>query len=219
MPIHLLPGSSDPSGTILPQQPFPRAMFGGAAGYATFTTEPNPTYIHLGLGLLPPSSEPDSAAPPAPTKGKQKASSSSSGTTEPSVRRTILVTSGQNIDDMYKYVPSPPATRLGLAASTLQWRHIAPTAPDTLWCHPYRGMDPFVIKETPELYVVGNQPEFRTRMVSEREGEGGEPRNCRIVLVPGFRETGILVLVNLRTLKVRTVQFAVEGMSAGGEES
>lgn len=193
-------------------------MFGGAAGFATFKTETNPTYIHLGLGLVDHDSESSSNTD---SKNKPKASSSPSKTKSTIVSRMILVTSGQTIEDMYKYVSSPPATRLGLATSTLQWRHIAPTAPDTLWCHPYKGKDPFIINETPDLYVIGNQPEFKTRLLSEvvEDGKGPSERRCRIVLVPGFKESGILVLVNLRTLKVRTVNFSVEGMSAGGENS
>ncbi len=42
----------------------------------------------------------------------------------------LLGTSGQTIDDMYKYVEGED--RLGLAKKTLTWRHIAPSAPDTL---------------------------------------------------------------------------------------
>lgn len=42
----------------------------------------------------------------------------------------ILAVSGQTLDDMFKYVES--ADRLALAKSTLLWRHMAPTAPDTL---------------------------------------------------------------------------------------
>ena len=107
-----------------------------------------------------------------------------------------------------------------MAASTLHWRHMAPTAPDTLWCHPYFTTDPFVLAETPDLYLVGNQPEFRTKLVVDARGAGtAAPARCRIVLVPGFRETGMLVLVNLRTLGVKTVRFAVVGMNAGGGES
>jgi DNA polymerase delta subunit 2 len=37
-------------------------------------------------------------------------------------------------------------------------------------------------------------------------------------LVPVFAETGILVLVNMQTLDVKTVKFAVEGMTGAGEE-
>ena len=213
MPIHLLPGPSDPSGSIMPQQPLPRAMFGGAAGFATFKTETNPTYIHLGLGIAEADAD---TATSSESKGKQKASSSSTKPGASVTSRTILVTSGQPLDDMFKYVPSPPATRLMLASSTLEWRHIAPTAPDTLWCHPFRGKDPFTINKTPDIYIIGNQPEFRTRMLRSDEDRKDE-RRCRIVLVPEFRKTGVLALVNLRTLKVRTVQFAVEGMRAGGE--
>jgi DNA polymerase delta subunit 2 len=90
---------------------------------------------------------------------------------------------------------------------------MAPTAPDTLWCHPYFLEDPFLIKETPDLYIVGGQKIFGTKLVAS-EGE----KSCRIVLVPAFTETGILVLVNLRTLDVKTVRFAVQGMTGGGDE-
>jgi DNA polymerase delta subunit 2 len=88
---------------------------------------------------------------------------------------------------------------------------MAPTAPDTLWCHPYFTTDPFVLTETPDLYIVGNQPEFRTKLVAE------DGKRCRIVLVPGFKQSGTLALVNLRTLDVRRVSFALFGMKSGSE--
>lgn len=126
--------------------------------------------------------------------------------------------SGQPLNDMFKYLPSPPCTRLTLAESTLRWRHMAPTAPDTLWCHPYFAKEPFVIMETPDVYIIGNQPRFQTRMVTEEPDESGNgEKRCRVVLVPGFAETGVLVLVNLRTLGVKCVQFAVEGMTGSGD--
>ncbi|OSX64998.1 hypothetical protein POSPLADRAFT_1044422 [Postia placenta MAD-698-R-SB12] len=242
MPIHVLPGASDPAGTLLPQQPFPRAMFGSAAAFASFTCETNPTYLRVGPS-------PNTEGTPDGEKGKQKASASASKSAQAvsaTPFRTFLVSSGQPVDDMLKYLPSPLSTRLSIAEASLRWRHIAPTAPDTLWCHPYFGSDPFVISETPDVYIVGCQPRFGTRVVEERgwgptrgesgeqtsgdvdmevdgeegeedmEGEGGIKR-CRIVLAPGFRETGTLVLLNMRTLAVRTVQFAIEGMNAGGE--
>ncbi|THH14322.1 hypothetical protein EW146_g5992 [Bondarzewia mesenterica] len=187
MPVHLLPGSTDPSGTILPQQPIPRAMFGGASTYATFSCETNPTYLRLASGLDTSEAE-----------GRSKKRS-----------RTILATSGQPLDDMFKYLPSPPMTRLKLAESTLRWRHMAPTAPDTLWCHPYFTTDPFVLTQTPDIYVIGCQPRFSTRLVKQGS------KQCRIVLVPKFAETGVLVLVGLKMLDVRIVKFSVEGMSVG----
>ncbi|OCH95642.1 hypothetical protein OBBRIDRAFT_745437 [Obba rivulosa] len=217
MPIHLLPGASDPSGTILPQQSLPRAMFGHAAAFSSFSCETNPTYIRIGTGLA---SDSAATASVAHGKGKQAATSTAdSASTSSAPARTFLVHSGQPLDDLFKYMPTPPITRLTLAERTLHWRHLAPTAPDTLWCHPYFTADPFVITQTPDVYVIGNQPAFATQLVRERAEESAEEKRCRIVLVPGFRKTGTIVLVNLRTLAVRTVQFAVEGMSAGGGET
>ncbi|KAI0078170.1 hypothetical protein K474DRAFT_1706721 [Panus rudis PR-1116 ss-1] len=199
VPVHLLPGPSDPTGTILPQQPLPRAMFGGASAYSSFRCETNPTYIHLGSG-------------PSASSSDKAGEASTSGSSEK--RRTLLVHSGQPVNDMFKYLATPPHTRLSIASSTLRWRHIAPTAPDTLWCHPYFTSDPFIMTETPHIYIVGNQPAFGTRLMTENDQEGG--KKCRIILVPSFRQTGTVVLVNLRTLDVKTVSFALEGLTVNG---
>lgn len=187
-------------------------MFGAAASYASFSCETNPAYIRV--GAFDATSSSSNAGANAKANGKASTSKpkpSSSASSTPS--RTILVHSGQPLDDMFRYLLSPPATRLTIAEATLYWRHVAPTAPDTLWCHPYFTTDPFVLMETPDLYIVGNQPEFRTKMVRDKE----EGRRCRIVLVPQFKKSGAVVLVNLRTLAVRTVSFAVHGMRSGGE--
>ncbi|KIJ69512.1 hypothetical protein HYDPIDRAFT_24347 [Hydnomerulius pinastri MD-312] len=208
LPVHILPGADDPSGTILPQQSFPRAMFGRAASFETFHCETNPAWLRVECGA---------GADQLISKG---AGPSESRTDRPPVTRSLLVTSGQPVLDMYKYLPTPPSTLVSIAASTLRWRHVAPTAPDTLWCHPYRERDPFVLKETPDIYVVGGMPEFGTELVGpEESGAKKISKRCRVVLVPSFAETGVLVLVNLRTLDVRRVNFGVAGMSTGGKEA
>ncbi|KAJ6547330.1 DNA polymerase alpha/epsilon subunit B-domain-containing protein [Mycena capillaripes] len=191
MPIHLLPGETDPSGVILPQQPFPRAMFGAVSSYGSFSCETNPTYLRIASG--------------------------SESETNIAITRTLLVNSGQPLNDMFKYVASPPNTPLSLLESTIRWRHMAPTAPDTLWCHPYFSADPFLISETPDLYIVGGQPRFGTKMVSEK-GDSKPQKKCRVVLVPRFADTGILVLVNLRTLDVKCVKFGIRGMCGSSED-
>lgn len=43
---------------------------------------------------------------------------------------SFLGTSGQNIDDIFKYLDSHD--RISMSCSTLEWSHMAPTAPDTL---------------------------------------------------------------------------------------
>lgn len=71
-----------------------------------------------------------------------------------------------------------------------------------------------MIQETPDLYIIGNQRKLQTKMVEGEADERGK-KKCKIVLVPGFAETGVLALVNLRTLGVKSVQFAVKGMTGG----
>ncbi|KAJ8078527.1 DNA polymerase delta small subunit Cdc1 [Marasmius tenuissimus] len=178
IPIHVLPGETDPSGVILPQQALPRGMFGAVGSLSSFHSETNPTYLHLGAETS---------------------------------KRTLLVNSGQPLNDMFKYVSCPPHTRLSLLESTLAWRHMAPTAPDTLWCHPYTGQDPFIIKEVPDIYIVGAQERFVTKMVASNEF--GEHTRCRLIGVPSFARTGVIALVNLRTLETRKVRLGVEKMT------
>ncbi|THU99957.1 hypothetical protein K435DRAFT_719350 [Dendrothele bispora CBS 962.96] len=226
MPVHILPGESDPIGTILPQQPFPRGMFGDVGAYNSFSCETNPVWLKLSEG---------ETETEQPTKAQTKTKAKTQAKDAPT--RTFLIHSGQPLNDMFKYLPLPSSssssssqhtsspspssarvtTKLELMHSTLNWRHIAPTAPDTLWCHPYFDKDPFILEhQTPDVYVVGGQEEFGTKVVA---GEGISPRpKCRLVLVPSFAKTGTLVLLNMRTLDVETVRFGVEGMTGGGKD-
>ena len=105
--------------------------------------------------------------------------------------------------------------------ATLQWGHLAPTAPDTLACYPLTDDDPFVMpalnskesssssttdnNDTPHILFAGNQPGFASELV-----EGINYRTL-LVCVPSFRETGTAVLVNTRTLKASTVSFQLNG--------
>ncbi|KAI9566522.1 DNA polymerase alpha/epsilon subunit B-domain-containing protein [Boletus coccyginus] len=205
LPVHILPGPDDPSGAILPQQPFPRAMFSGATIFETFHRETNPVWLRLRCGTDPEQSSSKESSP---------------SISRPSVTRSVLVTSGQPVLDMFKYLPTPPFTLVSIAELTLKWRHIAPTAPDTLWCHPFRERDPFVLSETPDVYIIGGMSEFATALVSsEQDSKRKKSRQCRMVLIPSFAETGTLVLINMRTLDVRRVNFGVKGLSAGGGQA
>ncbi|CAD6578096.1 MAG: hypothetical protein TREMPRED_002110 [Tremellales sp. Tagirdzhanova-0007] len=115
--------------------------------------------------------------------------------------RSFLGTGGQTLDDIFKYLPS--SSRLGMARRTLEWRHIAPTAPDTLWIYPFPDADPFIIHHRPDVYFLGNQPEFETALVGETDSP------TRIILVPSFAKTGLVVLLCLETLECKTVGFEV----------
>ncbi|KAG0349292.1 hypothetical protein BG004_008030 [Podila humilis] len=113
---------------------------------------------------------------------------------------TLLGTSGQTIDDIYKYVKSED--RLEMAIKTLSWRHMAPTAPDTLWCYPFKDRDPFILTRTPHIYYIGNQDKFASELVVGEKGQ-----RTRVVTLPSFASTGTIALVNLRTLDCHSVSF------------
>ncbi|GAA6020218.1 hypothetical protein JCM10207_004376 [Rhodosporidiobolus poonsookiae] len=113
-------------------------------------------------------------------------------------------TSGQTIDDIFKYLDGED--RLDVAKQTLDWSHIAPTCPDTLWCYPFTDRDPFILHQTPHVYFIGNQPSFATQLVDSTDAEGS-PVQVRVVLLPRFCETGEIVLVNTKSLETRVVKF------------
>ncbi|GFY99816.1 DNA polymerase delta small subunit [Actinidia rufa] len=102
----------------------------------------------------------------------------------------FLGTSGQNIDDLDKY--SEAKDKLEFMERTLRWRHIAPTAPNTLGCYPFTDRDPFFIERCPHVYFVGNQDKYETRLM-----KGSEGQVVRLICIPRFGETGIAVVLNL----------------------
>ncbi|KAJ1910879.1 DNA polymerase delta small subunit Cdc1 [Tieghemiomyces parasiticus] len=113
---------------------------------------------------------------------------------------SLLGTAGQTIDDLVKY--GTATAPIDVAERSLRWRHMAPSAPDTLWCYPFAEKDPFVLESTPHVYFIGNQATFQSRLT-----QGSDGQVCRIVCVPDFSHTSTLVLVNLRTLAAHTVSF------------
>lgn len=113
----------------------------------------------------------------------------------------FLGTSGQNIDDLYKY--SDAKDRLEFMERTLTWRHLAPTAPNSLGCYPYTDKDPFLVEACPHVYFVGNQDRYETRLL-----KGSEKQQVRLISIPRFCDTGIAVMLNLRNLECSTLSFS-----------
>ena len=127
----------------------------------------------------------------------------------------FLGTSGQNIDNMRAYMDvasnmdtdmdtdtevktnlgARGAESLDLMASSLRWQHVAPSAPDTLACYPYKDRDLFYVSSSPHVYFAGNQPAFGARLV--RDGD----TKTLLVSVPDFATTGIVAMVNVDTLE------------------
>ncbi|PPD82020.1 hypothetical protein GOBAR_DD21051 [Gossypium barbadense] len=117
----------------------------------------------------------------------------------------FLGTSGQNIDDLTKY--SEAKDKLDFLERTLRWRHLAPTAPNTLGCYdavmqhiiyyrnqvagcyPFTDRDPFLIDSCPDVYFVGNQEKYETCLLKGLEGQ-----LVRLICIPRFCETGVAVV-------------------------
>ncbi|GME75222.1 unnamed protein product [Ambrosiozyma monospora] len=139
----------------------------------------------------------------------------------------LLCTSGENIDDIYKYMVPNLAVELGdsevessiqhevlyksrlkLLEGTMKWQHILPTAPDTLWCYPFENDDPFALKETPHVYAVGNQPKFETSCLKLNR-KNGEEVAVRIIAVPEFCKTHEGVLLDMESLECSVMKVGL----------
>nr|XP_012138164.1 PREDICTED: DNA polymerase delta small subunit-like [Megachile rotundata] len=78
--------------------------------------------------------------------------------------RIIIGTSGQSIKDIIKATGEIGISPIEWLERTLLWRHMCPTAPDTLLACPYYEKDLFIMKECPDIYFVGNTDKFETKL-------------------------------------------------------
>merc|ERR1712130_436985 len=89
----------------------------------------------------------------------------------------FLGTSGQNFRDMMMH---SQLNMIECMELSLRSRIIAPTAPDTLSCFPFRVKDPFLIGHCPDVYFSGNNEQFRFKKIVENGQE-----TC-LVQIPSF---------------------------------
>lgn len=107
IPITLLPGQNDPANASFPQQPVHSAMFMRSRAFSAAPGATEPGWFD---------------AVTNPWQGEVDG-------------WRFLGTSGQNVDDVFKYVASDD--RLGMMELMCRWRLVAPTAPDTLCRFPF----------------------------------------------------------------------------------
>jgi DNA polymerase delta subunit 2 len=108
----------------------------------------------------------------------------------------ILATSGQNISSLQKVTSI--GDPLEIMRKTLEWAHIAPSAPDTLRTFPVSKEDPLIISQIPNVYVIGNQKEFQTKLIRSNKKEN----ITRLISVPEFYRTNSIVLLDVVSLDV-----------------
>jgi len=117
--------------------------------------------------------------------------------------RLVTGTSGQPINDILKN--STLETALDALEKTLEWRHMCPTAPDTLGCYPYDNDDPFIFDQCPDIYFAGNQDVFADRLWKSVQGQ-----SVRLISIPRFSQTATVVMIDVNTLECHTLSFGTE---------
>lgn len=116
--------------------------------------------------------------------------------------RIIMGSSGQPIEDIIKATGDTDISPLDWLERTLSWKHMCPTAPDTLPIHPYSVKDPFIINYCPDIYFVGNTDEVDTKL-----WKGEENQMVRLICIPKFSSAYTAVIVDLETLDTEFVCF------------
>ncbi|ORM40031.1 DNA polymerase delta small subunit [Babesia sp. Xinjiang] len=111
----------------------------------------------------------------------------------------FLGTSGQAVKGICDYSTLSELDALKLTVSA---RCIAPTAPDTLGCHPEaRGFNLTEDTEFPHVLFSGNAHEFAYARIT-----ASGPAPC-VICVPSFSEQPSIVLVSLSTLETRLIRL------------
>jgi DNA polymerase delta subunit 2 len=110
-------------------------------------------------------------------------------------------TSGAPLRRLSKFVTGSP---LEVLERCLEWRHLAPIAPDTLACYPFYDRDPFILHNTPHVLFSGDADAFATKLV-DRDGI-----TTRIICVPALEKQGVAVLLNLETLDCQPLHIQLQ---------
>jgi DNA polymerase delta subunit 2 len=112
--VDIMPGKNDPSNAHLPQQPLHHSLFTTSHKLSSLKPVTNPHWCEIdGVRYV------DGSNLTRVYKLSNNLEINS-----------FLGTSGQTIDDLDRYTEG--CERIQLAEFTMSWRHIAPSAPDTL---------------------------------------------------------------------------------------
>lgn len=63
-----------------------------------------------------------------------------------------------------------------------------------------------MLQVCPHVFIVGDQPQFGTSVI-----EGPQNQSVRLITVPSFRETGLVILLDSETLEVDCIKFDIFG--------
>lgn len=112
----------------------------------------------------------------------------------------IVGTAGRVVRSIQELSSLNDAT--GILEKCLTWRHLAPTAPDSVYAFPFQDNDPFVINERPHVFFTGNQEAFNVKLSVDGA------KRTRFLAIPSFKNTQTCVLLNLRNMISEVMAFS-----------
>uniref|UniRef100_A0AC35FSX8 DNA polymerase delta small subunit n=1 Tax=Panagrolaimus sp. PS1159 TaxID=55785 RepID=A0AC35FSX8_9BILA len=111
-------------------------------------------------------------------------------------------TSGQNVNAFRKLTKKGKST-IEIMRDIIETGIIIPTAPDFTDCFPYNrqdGIDPLALDHLPHVFFAGNQKEFSAEMV-----DFGNNQKVCLISIPKYEESHSMVAINLRTFKISKI--------------
>lgn len=209
--VDILPGLSDPANISFPQQPFHPCIFPHSVRFNTFERVPNPTQALIdGVRIVGHAGQPVSDIA-RQTYSRSAGDSAMELVTAPEEEEIVLDTteSAMDGDETIIELEAKPMKiksdvvdggerRIEILRQTLEWGHLAPTVPDTMPCYPFSDTDPFILDtdNVPQILFAGNQPSFASEVVEITDADQIH-HQTRLICIPRFRETGIIVLCDL----------------------
>jgi DNA polymerase delta subunit 2 len=113
----------------------------------------------------------------------------------------LLGSSGENVHDSLRYA-SNDVSAIDALERMVHCQHIAPSAPDTLFCFPYQTKDPFLLQKLPHVLFAGNQDACQYRVLEDKNGI-----KCCLVTIPSFKKTKSVVILNLKDFSCFELAF------------
>ncbi|KAL2742450.1 DNA polymerase delta subunit 2-like isoform X1 [Vespula maculifrons] len=120
-------------------------------------------------------------------------------------KRMIMGSSGQPLEDIKKAAGSKDISPIEWLEKTIIWRHMCPTAPDTLPAYPFYKKDLFIMKHCPDIYFTGNADKYETKL-----WKGEQNQVIRLISIPQFSSSHTAVLVDLESLDTELIHFGIE---------
>ncbi|KEG12062.1 putative DNA polymerase delta subunit 2 [Trypanosoma grayi] len=210
--IDLMPGDQDMSNAFQPQQPLHPLLLPESSRRSSLKLVTNPHEFSVFPGDADDNGISNDNGKPPGTSGVSK--TREGGT-------TFFVSSGNGLNDVIR--ETRYSNRLDALSMLLHCGCACPTAPNTLFSYPFKETDPFVFTRTPHCCIYCDQPEMQSRweplapFVPTSDGAADEEEELsaaaaaakdgagvRLICVPPFAKTGVLVLVDVNSPQLDT---------------